>query len=262
MRALAITGMVTAALMPSIMSGSLMRATPPCTRMSAGTRSRAMTAEAPASSAILACSGVTTSMMTPPLSISASPRLTRKVPVARGAVGVGWSAMAAILLGWNAGALGADHVFGAGCVALRRFWRRTTKSRRPGGAVRRRADDVRHCPSGASRRRRRRKSRVRDRVGLGADRDLRRPAGLGQLDPRPPRRQLHRGPGGVLVHRWLLRVGPIPRPLDDLAVGEDPGFALAHRDRLLGLAHAGDAHVGDELDDHVRRCDLDTVVVD
>ena len=49
--------------------------------MSAGTRSRAMTATAPASSAILACSAVTTSMMTPPLSISAMPRLTRVVPV-------------------------------------------------------------------------------------------------------------------------------------------------------------------------------------
>src|SRR4051812_861836 len=68
-------------MMPSIMSGSLMRATPPCARMSAGTRSRAITATAPASSAILACSGVTTSMMTPPLSISAMPRLTRAVPV-------------------------------------------------------------------------------------------------------------------------------------------------------------------------------------
>src|SRR4051812_31448377 len=83
MRALAITGMVTAALMPSIIDGSLMRATPPSRRMSAGTRSSAITATAPASSAILACSGVTTSMMTPPRSISARPRLTRSVPVCR-----------------------------------------------------------------------------------------------------------------------------------------------------------------------------------
>ena len=81
MRAFAITGMVTAALMPSIISGSLMRATPPSRRMSDGTRSRAITATAPASSAILACSGSTTSMITPPASISASPRFTRKVPV-------------------------------------------------------------------------------------------------------------------------------------------------------------------------------------
>src|SRR4051794_36539862 len=81
MRALAITGIETAAMMPSIMSGSLIRETPPWARMSAGTRSRAMTATAPASSAILACSAVTTSMMTPPLSISAMPRLTRAVPV-------------------------------------------------------------------------------------------------------------------------------------------------------------------------------------
>ena len=49
--------------------------------MSAGTRSSAITATAPASSAILACSAVTTSMITPPLSISAIPRLTRVVPV-------------------------------------------------------------------------------------------------------------------------------------------------------------------------------------
>ena len=81
MRAFAITGMVTAALMPSIISGSLMRATPPSRRMSDGTRSSAITATAPASSAIVACSGSTTSMITPPASISASPRFTRKVPV-------------------------------------------------------------------------------------------------------------------------------------------------------------------------------------
>src|ERR1700726_2084930 len=56
-----------------------MRATPPSRRMSAGTRSRAITAQAPASSAIRACSGVTTSMITPPLSISANPALTRNV---------------------------------------------------------------------------------------------------------------------------------------------------------------------------------------
>ena len=56
-----------------------MRATPPAARMSAGTRSSAITATAPASSAIRACSAVVTSMMTPPLSISASPRLTRNV---------------------------------------------------------------------------------------------------------------------------------------------------------------------------------------
>ena len=68
-------------MMPSIMSGSLIRETPPWARMSAGTRSSAITATAPASSAILACSAVTTSMITPPLSISAMPRLTRAVPV-------------------------------------------------------------------------------------------------------------------------------------------------------------------------------------
>src|SRR3954447_26242375 len=81
MRALAITGIETAWMIPSIMSGSLIRAMPPWARMSAGTRSSAMTATAPASSAILACSGVTTSMMTPPLSCSAMPRLTASLPV-------------------------------------------------------------------------------------------------------------------------------------------------------------------------------------
>ena len=74
-------------MMPSIMSGSDIRDTPPWARMSAGTRSSAITATAPASSAIFACSGVTTSMITPPLSISAMPRLTRAVPVT-GAVGL------------------------------------------------------------------------------------------------------------------------------------------------------------------------------
>src|SRR4051812_45316292 len=74
------TGIDTAATIPSIMSGSLIRATPPWARMSAGTRSSAITATAPASSAIFAWSGVTTSMITPPLSISAMPRLTREVP--------------------------------------------------------------------------------------------------------------------------------------------------------------------------------------
>ena len=68
-------------MIESIMSGSLIRETPPWARMSAGTRSSAITATAPASSAIFACSAVTTSMITPPLSISAMPRLTRVVPV-------------------------------------------------------------------------------------------------------------------------------------------------------------------------------------
>src|SRR5690242_15335577 len=80
MRALAITGIETASMMAATMSGSLIRATPPWARMSAGTRSSAITATAPASSAIFACSGVTTSMITPPLSISAMPRFTRVVP--------------------------------------------------------------------------------------------------------------------------------------------------------------------------------------
>ena len=58
-----------------------MRATPPWARMSAGTRSNAITDTAPASSAILACSALVTSMMTPPLSISARPIFNFDVPV-------------------------------------------------------------------------------------------------------------------------------------------------------------------------------------
>src|SRR5205807_7682131 len=81
MRALAMTGMVTASWISRILSGSAMRATPPSTRMSAGTRSSAITAQAPASSAIRACSAVVTSMITPPLSISARPPFTRIVPI-------------------------------------------------------------------------------------------------------------------------------------------------------------------------------------
>src|ERR671937_466940 len=63
-----------------------MRATPPSLRMSAGTRSRAITATAPASSAMRAWSASVTSMMTPPLSISARPDLTLIVPVSAIAV--------------------------------------------------------------------------------------------------------------------------------------------------------------------------------
>src|SRR5262249_5675658 len=81
MRALAMTGMVTASWISMILSGSAIRATPPSARMSAGTRSSAMTATAPAPSAIPACSPVVTAMITPPLSISAKPLLTRIVPI-------------------------------------------------------------------------------------------------------------------------------------------------------------------------------------
>src|SRR6266516_2192425 len=79
MRAFAITGIVTASWISLITLGLAIRATPPAARMSAGTRSSAITATAPASSEIRACSAVVTSMITPPLSISARPRLTRNV---------------------------------------------------------------------------------------------------------------------------------------------------------------------------------------
>src|SRR2546430_4320752 len=81
MRHFAITGIVTDSWISRILSGSAMRATPPSLRMSAGTRSSAITATAPASSAIRACSASVTSMITPPFSISARPLLTRIVPV-------------------------------------------------------------------------------------------------------------------------------------------------------------------------------------
>src|SRR2546425_3126041 len=71
--------MVTASMISRIFTGSAMRATPPWARMSEGTRSSAMTATAPASSAMTACSALVTSMMTPPFSISASPTLVRQV---------------------------------------------------------------------------------------------------------------------------------------------------------------------------------------
>ena len=61
--------------------GSAIRATPPAARMSDGTRSRAITAAAPVDSAMRAWSAVTTSMITPPLSISARPAFTRNVAV-------------------------------------------------------------------------------------------------------------------------------------------------------------------------------------
>src|SRR5215207_2052320 len=76
--------MVTASWICLITAGFDIRATPPCARISAGTRSSAITATAPASSAIFAWSAVVTSMITPPLSISASPVFT--LNVARSAI--------------------------------------------------------------------------------------------------------------------------------------------------------------------------------
>src|SRR4030095_13137643 len=76
-RAFAMTGMVTDFWISLILLTGDIRATPPSRRMSEGTRSSAMTAAAPASSAIFACSWLVTSMMTPPLSISASPMCLR-----------------------------------------------------------------------------------------------------------------------------------------------------------------------------------------
>src|SRR6266511_588798 len=74
------TGIVTASWISAILSGSAMRATPPSRLISAGTRSSAITEQAPASSAMSAWSASVTSMITPPFSISARPPLTRIVP--------------------------------------------------------------------------------------------------------------------------------------------------------------------------------------
>src|SRR5260370_27843195 len=77
MRTLAITGIVTVFMISRMILIDAMRATPPSLRMSEGTRSSAITAQAPAFSAICACSALVTSIITPPLSISAKPTFTR-----------------------------------------------------------------------------------------------------------------------------------------------------------------------------------------
>src|SRR3984885_14877144 len=77
MRTLAITGIETVSIISRMMRGAAMRATPPSLRISEGTRSSAITAQAPASSAILACSAFVTSIIPPPFNISARPTFTR-----------------------------------------------------------------------------------------------------------------------------------------------------------------------------------------
>src|SRR5271165_3004276 len=79
MRHLAITGIDTVAMISRIFLGEAIRATPPSARICAGTRSRAITATAPAFSAMDACSALVTSMTTPPLSISARPVFRRRL---------------------------------------------------------------------------------------------------------------------------------------------------------------------------------------
>src|SRR5579863_4269458 len=78
MRHLAITGIDTVAMISRIFLGEAMRATPPSARICAGTRSSAITATAPAFSAIEACSAFVTSIITPAFSISARPVLRRR----------------------------------------------------------------------------------------------------------------------------------------------------------------------------------------
>src|SRR5579864_847810 len=69
--------MDTVSIISRIFFGDAMRATPPCARICAGTRSSAITAAAPAFSAISAWLASVTSIMTPPFNISASPVFKR-----------------------------------------------------------------------------------------------------------------------------------------------------------------------------------------
>src|ERR1700723_1217921 len=79
MRHLAMTGIDTVAMISRIFFGEAIRATPPSARICAGTRSRAITATAPAFSAIEACSAFVTSIITPPFNISARPVFRRRL---------------------------------------------------------------------------------------------------------------------------------------------------------------------------------------
>src|SRR5271165_2483892 len=79
MRHFAMTGIDTVAMISRIFLGEAMRATPPSARICAGTRSSAITATAPAFSAMEACSALVTSMITPPFSISARPVFRRRL---------------------------------------------------------------------------------------------------------------------------------------------------------------------------------------
>src|ERR1039458_2787036 len=81
MRHFAMTGISTTAMISRITFGEAMRATPPSARICAGTRSSAITATAPARSAISACFAVVTPMITPPFSISARPVFKRRLVV-------------------------------------------------------------------------------------------------------------------------------------------------------------------------------------
>ena len=214
MRALAITGIDTAALIPSIISGSLIRATPPSRRMSAGTRSRAMTAQAPASSAILACSGVTTSMMTPPLSISARPRLTGNVPVRRSSGA--FEVMAPSYRPTGVAPREGSPWTGAGAT-------------RPVARVRpRRTSPVRS-------------SRASDVAGSASSTQVR--PGLSWIGRVVVVEQGERS----------VAVAAQPGPGDHLAAGEDEGIAAADRDRLRAARVGGARPVGD-LEDRPRWC--------
>ena len=79
-RTLAITGILTASIISTTLEGSAILATPPAARISDGTLSRAITDTAPDSSAITACSALTTSIITPPLVIFANPFFKTSVP--------------------------------------------------------------------------------------------------------------------------------------------------------------------------------------
>ena len=201
-------------MMPSIMSGSLIRETPPWARMSAGTRSRAMTATAPASSAILACSALTTSMMTPPLSISAMPRLTRVVPVAGWVAAVAASADMAGLLqistGRSAGIALRSHA--SWCARRSRPRSRRSASGLPTAArrrTRRSAAARRGPPAGTHRTTALRRTRCTSRDGVVVE-----PAG--QLHPQAGRLDARQGSAGghpVGSRRSWSTTGPVSADL-------------------------------------------------
>src|SRR6478736_8610908 len=233
MRAFAITGMDTVLTMPSMRSGSLIRATPPWARMSAGTRSSAMTATAPASSAILACSAVTTSMITPPLSISAMPRFTRAVPTAGTSVPVaGWVvSVVTEVLAVRVRGVSGSHRSRARRVPGRASTRRAGRSRSPSGRGRR-------LPGPAERGGPRvvQLERLRHRRAPGQPERAHRPAAahplrLGDGLVVEPARELHAIPGVAEGVEELGGAGLLAQRRDLLWVVQ----RLAERRRQLGL---------------------------
>ena len=234
-----------------------MRATPPVARMSDGTRSSAITATAPASSAMRACSGVTTSMMTPPLSIWARPFLVAQVEVSVMVVGLSertreWSAGQACR-----GVVARSNRFGPtsrarlshGARELRRRGgsepARRPRSRCREGAQRRphladqRPDHPGHQRRRAARGRRREAAERLDEAQHVLVREARRGGGSGagscRRGPRP-------GGGPPARARWARRRldqshGAVEQPDEDQERGQP--VAQADELRLAGVLGEG-----------------------